>query len=221
MSRLYLLSIISLFILVLTNNVDACSMFPPSIGIEINNNESCDKYMNYLESKNVSIGYDREWMHKYGCKQRPYYLDGGYEDLNFNISEYAEFFSFMGFSGQDESIIKTLFDELKPFSGFSYRYIVKQTNGQYEEFKKEVDEINRDMCDCTKLNFVNRIDDWTAYESTFKATCSFSTACFQPPIYCAFIPKKYGNLFVKAILPLLSIVVIFLLVYFYKKRRLS
>ena len=166
-------------------------MAPPAISIGFSDNASCDKYLDYLESAGHPNNMGKDWMHQYGCAHAAYPLnDYSYQNNQLNLTRNEGFFSFMNYSSEDVSTITALYGMLGPDT---YGLIVKQTEGQYSDFQKKVDFINSDICDCTKLKIVKRTNGWTAYSSSFKDTCSFSTACYQPPIYCQ-NNVYYGNI---------------------------
>lgn len=199
MSKLHFLLIIFLFILV----------------ININPVDSCSLAHSYIAIETEG--------------QRLHTLAGVYERNELNISKENEFFSSMGYSEQDINIISTLYSELRSYDS-SYGHITKQTNTQYNEFKNKVNKVKEDICDCEKLTIVNRISDWTAYDSSFKKkSCSFSTACYQPPFLSLKSPficwesATMGAFYFKFLfLPIIGIIILVSLVRrFIKKRRES
>ncbi|MBW2970634.1 hypothetical protein KY320_00575 [Candidatus Woesearchaeota archaeon] len=77
------------------------------------------------------------------------------------------------------------FEERKKIYRYdSYTHMEKQTIEEYAEFQKKMNKINSAICDCTEYIFLERRSDWTIYNADSKDTCSFSTACYQPPFYC-------------------------------------
>ena len=113
------------------------------------------------------------------------YPDYNYQELNIssldesNIDTVWPDFSL---TDSDKKIILEILDQYK--SDYGYTHIEKQTDEEYSEFQKEMKKVNTAICDCSKITFHERKGVWTIYTNDFKDSCSFSTACYQPPFYC-------------------------------------
>lgn len=86
-------------------------------------------------------------------------------------------------TNSDKEIVLETLEQYK--SDYGYTHIKKQTDEEFGEFQNEVKEVNSAVCDCSKIIFHERIGHWTIYTEAFKDSCSFSTACYQPPLYCS------------------------------------
>ena len=112
--------------------------------------------------------------------------DYNYRELNItfldesNIDTACPGFSLMD---SDKKIIFETLDQYK--SDYGYTHIEKQTDEEFTEFQKEMKKVNSAICDCSKITFHERKGVWTIYTNDIKDSCSFSTACYQPPFYCS------------------------------------
>lgn len=151
-----ILLILFSFLLINISSVFACSMIPPYIQL----NE--------------------------GDKECFIYPDYNYRELNItsldesNIDTVCPDFSL---ANTDKKIILETLDQYK--SDYGYTHIEKQTDEEFNEFQKEMKKVNSAICDCSKIIFHERKGVWTIYTDDFKDSCSFSTACYQPPFYCS------------------------------------
>ena len=66
----------------------------------------------------------------------------------------------------------------------NYIYITKQSADEFLSFLKETEIINSKICSCSQFITKDRTGNWTVYIHTYKDSCSFSTACYQPPAFC-------------------------------------
>lgn len=225
MNKILIVFVICTFFILSSHLVNALSIVSGPIAIGFTNIESCDKFLDFLDYKNVSYGYDREWMHQYGCDEAGYVLFGRpisileYGDTDysrvFNKSKHSKFFDFMGYSDEDIEAISNLFSQLK-LKGDSGT-IIKHSEGKYKEFQQHVNEINNDVCDCSQLTIEARTNGWTAYKGSFKESCSFSTGGIYPPIYCS------NNPFFIHILVFIFIIagIVWLIVFMIKRHKKS
>ena len=116
----------------------------------------------------------------------------------------------------DKEIIFESLEKLK--SAYGYTHIEKQTDEEYSAFQNEMKKVNSAICDCSKINFHERKGIWTIYTDSFKDSCSFSTACYQPPFYCQ------NSMYFTPILFLVGVVIIMIgiitgIIFFIKKRK--
>jgi hypothetical protein len=201
MSKISIFTVTCILFILSSGLVNALSLVQAPIAIRFGDIESCGKFLDFLDHKNVSYGYERDWIHKYGCDDTGYVLfgrplssfeygDTNYESTAFDTSKHSEFFDFMGYSNEDVEAISDLFSKLK-LKGNS-GIITKHSEERYREFQQQINDINNDVCDCSQITIEARTNDWTAYQGSFKESCSFSTGGIHPPIYCAnnplFIP---------------------------------
>jgi len=214
MKKIYLVYILIFISYIIT--VDACSMIAPNIGIVIQDEATCNTYLDYIEDNNIPYSYDIHRIRLNACRDKSIILREGSRKEG-NLSKFHELFLELGYS---EVTISILHEELLSYD--DYRSIEKQTDVQYDDFLKEVDAINKDICDCSKITIVNRLNGWTSYEYSFKDTCSFSPACYQPPFYCLKGNSMGALIFRKFIIPVLIAVSILLITIFvYKKIKKS
>ena len=183
-----LLLIIFSFILVNISSVFACSIAPSYIQLNEGDN-ICFIYSDYNSWELNITSLDES-----------------------NINKVCPGFSL---TESDKKIIFEVLDQFK--LNYKYTHIERQTDEEYSEFQKEMKKVNSEICDCSKINFHERKDVWTIYTRHFKDSCSFSTACYQPPFYC-----PNGMYFI----PILFLIGIFIIIIgiitgiiFYIKRR--
>ena len=132
----------------------ACSMTAPYIRLE-DGNKSCLLYPDWYRRLNIT-SLDENNLHTI-CPEFSLTLE-------------------------DREIIANAFNKRK--SDYRYTHIKKQSDEEYEALRKKMEEVNSDVCDCSKIVLHERRGGWTVYTNTFKKSCSFSTACYQPPFYC-------------------------------------
>ena len=124
MNKILILTVTCILFILSSGLVNALSLVQRPMAIRFSHIESCDKFLDFLDYKNVSYGYDRDWMHKYGCDDTGYVLFGrpissleygniDYESTVFDVSKHSEFFDFMGYSNEDIEVISNLFSQLK------------------------------------------------------------------------------------------------------------
>jgi hypothetical protein len=163
MRKIIILLFISIFFIFLyANSTFACSLVRPYIQINIDDKE-CKIYRNYTEP----------------AYQYPISIDTVNEK---NINNACPT---LKLSNDDKTIILEFIKQFRTDLKFpNYIYITHQSADQYANFLKETKKTNSKICSCSKIKPKERVGNWTVYIHTFKDSCSFSTACFQPPFFC-------------------------------------
>ena len=151
-----LLLILFSFLLISTSSVFACKMMSDYIQLNDGDNK-CFIYPDYMYRETNITSIDKS-----------------------NINVVCPTFSL---TEDDKEIIFDSLEKLK--SDYRYTHIEKQTDEEYFEFQKEMKKVNSAICDCSKITFHERKGVWTIYTDGSKDSCSFSTACYQPPFYCS------------------------------------
>ena len=169
--------------------------------------ESCNKFLDFMEYKNIGYGdvsenkkKDREHLRQFLCSEHNYNpsredyilrinngfsytllgyssnstiynygLKDTFNDKNLDTPQHYEFFNFMGYSDGDIDTISKLFEQVKLEE--DSRFLVKQTDKQFNEFQQKVEEYNNQTANneiCNKIVIVNRVNGWTAYVHSFK-----------------------------------------------------
>jgi hypothetical protein len=151
------------------------------------------------------------------CKIVPYYhwptnTDNRSYEAEVNNSNINEICSNFTLTEEDKNIIFDFVGKLK--SNYGYTNIEKQTDNDYANFLEKMNKINSDICNCQKIVIHGRNGMWTAYTDGFKETCSFSPACYQPPIFC-----YNGNNYFNEILVLVAVVSICVIIVLVRRHR--
>lgn|GEM_PF-4174802 len=65
-----------------------------------------------------------------------------------------------------------------------YVSIEKQSDSEFNEFEQMRKTVNANICNCSRIDLIERSDGWTAYTMDVKDTCSFGASCWTPPAPC-------------------------------------
>lgn len=103
---------------------------------------------------------------------------------SFNETHFIKICPNYSIKEEDRDQIINLLKKIKLYPEYGNKYVLQQTDTQYTQFKKEIQKINLNICDCSKKSIIGRIDNWTAYSTETKKTCTSSTAWDQPPFFC-------------------------------------
>ena len=111
------------------------------------------------------------------------------KNQDLNETKFTEVCPNISIRESDKNQVINLLKKVRLYSGdgtetYGNKYILQQNDTQYIQLKKEIQKINLNLCDCSKKAIIGRIDNWTAYSTETKKTCTFSTACYQPPFFC-------------------------------------
>ena len=107
---------------------------------------------------------------------------------------------------KEQEIFRSAINRLnKELYKFSLIYIEKQSDLQYAEFQKKMENVNSDGCDCKKYANVSREDEWTIYVET--SDCPNDPSCAMiPPEGCA-SRIMYDLTSTNSLVPLIIIIV--------------
>ncbi|MBU1130951.1 hypothetical protein KJ840_02355 [Patescibacteria group bacterium] len=157
---IFILLIIPFLLLINVDKLYACKMARPSIQISVGEDE-CNVYKNYSQP----------------------YREHSIDIESVNRTTIDEVCPDLKLSDEDKEIVLRFIKQYQTDLP-NYIYINKQSADEYSSFLKETEVINSKICSCSQFISKDRTGDWTVYIHTYKDSCSFSTACYQPPAFC-------------------------------------
>jgi len=195
MKKVVFMLTLCFFLFFILQDTQALSLEGPSMWIKFDDVESCAKFVQFSRPQ-----YPAEHLQEYlesFCPGEKYELqvrmsvpiDGTdppsyrFVSTAYNEDDHVRFFAAMEYTQEEISTISMLAERLQ-FVGDN-RYIVKQSDSEYQDLVQQRNRTNSDLCSCSEMEIIQREGKWTAWKNEIRESCSVqSTGIYPQGFWC-------------------------------------